>query len=170
LRYNGVLVVGIGINRSCPSDKSWVYFPESDIPFFRVTYLSNYSPYIAPSKGCYSLLCESAYSSYKKEKKSCIVKKTILGLIKSGIIKKDDIKHIISRFLFDIDYAYPLPTLNRDNCLQKIHPALEKIGIYSRGRFGAWKYEIGNTDHSVLQGKEVIDSILNRRKEKVWTL
>ena len=34
--------------------------------------------------------------------------------------------------------------------------------IYSRGRFGAWRYEIGNTDHSVMMGVEVADHLVQR--------
>jgi hypothetical protein len=32
----------------CPSTKSWMYFPEDNCPFYRVTYLSNYSPFMTP--------------------------------------------------------------------------------------------------------------------------
>ncbi|MCX5696526.1 MAG: FAD-dependent oxidoreductase [Candidatus Omnitrophica bacterium] len=169
LRHNGVFVVGIGIQRPCPSDKCWMYFPDSNSPFFRVTYLSNYSPRNVPdSNKYYSLLCESAYSKYKKEKKSEILNNTIKGLINSGIIGKFEKKHIVSTFVFDIDYAYPIPTIKRDMALREIQPALEKMGIYSRGRFGSWRYEIGNTDHSFLQGKEVIDRLVNNTRERVW--
>jgi UDP-galactopyranose mutase len=28
------------------------------------------------------------------------------------------------------------------------------VGVCSRGRFGAWRYEVGNMDHSVAQGVE----------------
>ena len=168
LKHNGVFIVGLGINKPCPSKKCWMYFPDNDSPFFRVTYLSNYSPNNVPdSKKSYSLLCESAYSEHKREDKKKIVNKTIQALIKQGLLKESDRKFIVSTFLSDVDYAYPVPTLKRDKVLDRVLPKLETMGIYSRGRFGAWKYEIGNTDHSVMQGKEVIDRILKKKKEKV---
>lgn len=169
LRHNSLFVVGIGMRQACPSDKCWVYFPDSDSPFFRVTYLSNYSPCnVADSKSFYSLLCETTYSKYKKHGKATIVEKTIQGLINSGLLKKSDRESIVSTFLFDIEYAYPIPTLQRDKALRVLCRGLQNLAIYSRGRFGAWKYEIGNTDHSVMQGKEIIDTILLDAQETVW--
>lgn len=171
LKHNGVFVVGLGINKPSPSSKCWIYFPENNSPFFRATYLSNYSPNNVPdNRKYYSLLCESAYSEYKKESRSEIIEKTVRGLINSGLIDKNDRKFIVSRFLFDIDYAYPIPTIERDHALRDIQPELEKMNIYSRGRFGAWKYEIGNTDHSVMQGREIIERILRKGKENIWSL
>jgi hypothetical protein len=44
-------------------------------------------------------------------------------------------------------------------------PYLESNGIYSRGRFGAWKYEVSNTDHSLMQGVEWVDHLLRGEAE-----
>ena len=42
--------------------------------------------------------------------------------------------------------------------------------IYSRGRFGAWRYEIGNTDHSVMMGVELADLLVSGQPETTWAL
>ena len=38
--------------------------------------------------------------------------------------------------------------------------ALRELGIWSRGRFGSWKYEVGNQDHSCMLGYDAVDSML----------
>jgi hypothetical protein len=40
----------------------------------------------------------------------------------------------------------------RDNVLAEALPMLKKKDIWSRGRFGSYKYEVANQDHSCLIG------------------
>ncbi|CAL9657374.1 hypothetical protein SUDANB21_06841 (plasmid) [Streptomyces sp. enrichment culture] len=54
-----------------------------------------------------------------------------------------------------IEYAYPVPTLDRDAALAEVVPWMEARGIYPRGRFGTWRYEIGNMDHAVKMGIDI---------------
>lgn len=166
LKSNVVYVVGIGLKGKNKSKKCWVYFPEKNCPFYRVTYFSNYSPNNVPGKKYYSLMCEISESQYKKVSKKNIMAQTIQGLINAKIISATDRKKIVSKFLYKIPMAYPIPTLDRDKILKKALPYLEKNNIYSRGRFGAWRYEIGNMDHSTMQGVEIVDRLLLRKKEK----
>ncbi|MBI4812183.1 FAD-dependent oxidoreductase [Candidatus Falkowbacteria bacterium] len=173
LACNNILVVGIGLKKEIKTTKCWAYFTDPDIPFYRLSYFHNYSPFNVPEgnpQKFSSLMCEVSYSRYKKEDKESVAEGCIRGLIKSGIINESDRKKIISETVYDIPYAYPIPTLGRDKILKNVQLFLMKNNIYSRGRFGAWKYEIGNMDHSFMQGVEAVDKILKNKKETVWSL
>lgn len=168
LVHNGGLVTGIGFAGKREDSKCWMYFPEQNVPFYRVTNFHRYSPFNVPAGGInrfFALMCETSYSSTKAVEKTTIVEDTINGLIKCGMIAAEEQRSIATRYLIDIPYSYPVPTLGRDRALQVIQPYLESKGIFSRGRFGAWKYEVGNMDHSFMQGVEVVDRILNGSAE-----
>ena len=65
--------------------------------------------------------------------------------------------------------GYPTPTLARETYLNSTIKALEQFQIYSRGRFGAWKYEVSNMDHSFMQGVEVVERLVQQKPERtVW--
>jgi len=158
-------MVGIGLNRPCPSTKSWMYFPGEDCPFYRVTYLSNYSPYMTPNQtGAndthYSLLCETSASGHKPVDATAIVEQTIAGLENAGLLEPGERDHIVSTWHHAVEYSYPTPSVDRDERLSVAIPWLEAHQIYSRGRFGMWKYEVANTDHTLMQGVEIIDRLL----------
>ncbi len=166
LRHSGGYMVGIGIKQPCPSTKSWMYFPEDNCPFYRVTYLSNYSPYMTPDKDrYYSLLCETSYSEFKHVDGKTIVEDTIKGLINAGMLSEKDRADIVSTWTYHADYSYPTPSVERDAILAQAIPFLEKHGIYSRGRFGMWKYEVSNTDHTLMQGVELVNRLLLNEPE-----
>ncbi len=168
LIHNGVYVVGLGFDGRVPCDKSWVYFPEPDCPFFRITYFSNYSPNNVPVGGeFFSLICETAYSPFKKENAETIAQRTKEALVRKGVIQRKDLDRIVSTFFFDVEHGYPIPTIDRDQALAQIQTGLEALGIYSRGRFGAWKYEKGNTDHSLMQGKAAAELALGAVTQNV---
>ena len=162
------LVVGVGIRGATPSTKSWTYFPEPDAPFYRVTYLSNYSPNIAP-EGHFLLLTETSYSDHKPADRRTIVDQVVDGLVATRLIEPGQRDDIVATHTFDVDYFYPVPTLARDAALAAIQPYLMSLGILSRGRFGAWRYEISNMDHSVMQGVEAVDRLVLGEEERTWT-
>ena len=161
LRHSGDYMVGIGFKQPCPSTKSWMYFPENNCPFYRVTYLSNYSPHMTPdNKQHYSLLCETSYSDFKPVDGRTIVDDTITGLVNAGLITDADRKDIVDTWMMNVPYGYPTPSVERDQILARTIPFLEQHGIYSRGRFGMWKYEVSNTDHTLMQGVELVNRLL----------
>jgi protoporphyrinogen oxidase len=161
------LVVGVGVARPTDSQRCWTYFPEDNAPFYRMTYLSNYSPNNAPP-GHMLLLAETSYSDYKPVPKSQIVDLVTDGLIATGVLKESDRDLIVATHTLDVDYFYPVPTLGRDAALAAIQSFLMQNDINSRGRFGAWRYETSNMDHSVMQGVEVVNRLLMGVAEETW--
>jgi protoporphyrinogen oxidase len=156
-------IVGIGLDGPVPDDlrtKCWMYFPESNTPFYRATVFSNYSPNNTPRPGAtWSLMTEVSESPEKPVARERVASEVIAGCRAAGLI--DNGARILSTWQTRLEHGYPTPWLGRDEVLGPIHEALERVAIYSRGRFGAWKYEVSNQDHSTMQGVEAVDAILS---------
>lgn len=160
LHHSTVTIVGVGINGEPPESlktKCWMYFPEDKAPFFRSTVFSNYSRFNAP-EGTWSLMTETASSKYVKFPDGDFEKLVVDGAKRTQLIAED--ARIESLWSFRADYGYPTPSLERDGVLEQALPVLGELGIYSRGRFGAWKYEVSNQDHTFMQGVEWVNSVL----------
>ncbi len=155
-------IVGIGLDGPVPDalrTKCWMYFPEPHTPFYRATVFSNYSPNNVARPGAqWSLMAEVSESPQKPVDASAVVDQVIAGFRAARLL--DDAARIVSRWHRRIEHGYPTPWLGRDEVLGEIEPVLAAAGIHSRGRFGTWRYEVSNQDHSALQGVEAVDNIL----------
>jgi protoporphyrinogen oxidase len=160
LRYSGTHVVGIGLHGNAPDhlkEKNWIYFPENDCPFYRATIFSNYSPHNAPGHGFWSLMAEVSESSLRPVDHSTIVKEVLHGMTSTRLLNGE---RVASTWHYYTPQGYPTPTIDRDGHLNAALDYLDERGILSRGRFGTWKYEVGNQDHAFMQGVEAVDKIL----------
>jgi protoporphyrinogen oxidase len=169
LEHTGVLVAGIGYEAPLKDDKSWMYFPAEDIPFYRATNFAKYSPANVPDAdtGRYcSYMTEISYSRYKPESKEGLAERVEESLRRTGVI--EGTPEVASMHIEDAAYAYPVPTLKRDAALEIIQPWLMQHDIFSRGRFGSWRYEIGNMDHAVKMGIDAARLIVDGTPEEVW--
>ena len=171
LEHNGVYMVGIGYETPLKDDVSWMYFPQDHAPFYRATNFAKYSPANVPDSDTAkysSYMTETSYSRYKPESRDGLEERVEEGLRAAGVV--EGTPKIASMHTEDIPYAYPVPTVKRDEALRTIQPWLMEHGIYSRGRFGAWKYEIGNMDHSVKMGSDAARLLFNQTPEEAWSL
>jgi len=163
LLYSASNIFGIGL-RGKPRDelatKCWMYFPEDNCPFYRVTVFSNYSPYNVPDITTHwSLMAEVSESPHKPVNQERLLEDVIQGALDTRLIDKRD--DIVSTWSYRAGHGYPTPGLHRDEALAELIPFFEERGVYSRGRFGLWKYEVSNQDHSFMQGVEVVDRLVN---------
>ena len=74
---------------------------------------------------------------------------------------------VASLHIEELPYAYPVPTLGRDVALGTVLPWLEQRRIHSRGRFGTWRYEVGNMDHAVKMGTDIARRIVEGDPEEL---
>ncbi|HEV7927675.1 MAG TPA: FAD-dependent oxidoreductase [Verrucomicrobiae bacterium] len=167
LLYSSSNIFGLGLRgKPAPelASKCWIYFPEDNCPFYRVTVFSNYSPNNVPDINQYwSLLAEVSESPLKPVNQEKLLDEVIQGALSTRLISSR--AKIVSTWNYRAQYGYPTPGLHRDEALARIIPFFENHHVYSRGRFGLWKYEVSNQDHSFMQGVEMIDRLLNGRAE-----
>ncbi len=164
LRYSSTTVVGVGVSGRTPAHlktKCWMYFPESNSPYYRVTIFSNYSPHNVPKPGRqWSLMAEIARPFGHAVDTAAIERETLRALREDGLLQdSSDVVSVASR---NVPQGYPTPFRGRDSVVDPALRAFERIGVFSRGRFGAWKYEVSNQDHSFAQGYECVERCLNR--------
>lgn len=191
LFYSTTHVIGIGIRGERPAaigDKCWLYFPECDCPFYRATVFSNYSennippadkllPTLRRASGqnsldlevrkpgpYWSLMFEVSESLYKPVERATLIEEVVKGALATTLLEpRDEIVSIYHRWF---DHGYPTPTLERDGALAELLPQLkDRYNTWSRGRFGSWKYEVGNQDHSFMLGVEAVDNIITGAPE-----
>jgi len=168
IEHSKVFIIGIGLELPMPEfcqSLTWLYFPDPLVPFYRVTFLSKYGEVTPDNNKYWSVMCECARKCDDPVTEEEIRERAIEGLIIKGIIKREQIVSIYSTTL---DYGYPIPTVQRDAELARAHAVLERNNIFSRGRFGGWKYEASNQDHCFIQGKELIDRLVFGTPEQLY--
>ncbi|CAM4259703.1 amine oxidase [Cytophagaceae bacterium 50C-KIRBA] len=167
LKHSSTHVIGIGLKGKPVEQlakKCWMYFPEDNSPYYRVTVFSNYSPDNVPDPANqWSLMAEVSESDMKPVNRATLVEDTIKAMLEDGLIESED--QVVSKFYFSTAYGYPTPSIERDGILKQVLPVLEKQEVYSRGRFGAWKYEVSNQDHSMMQGVEWANRMVHQVPE-----
>lgn len=118
LKFNSLITVGIGVDKPKLNDFSWLYIPDKDVLTHRVSFPSNYSPYVAP-QGKFSVLAEITYregDEISKMKDKEIAERTVEDLDRLGIINKDD---VILTTVYRFKYAYVIYDLEYKKTLKR---------------------------------------------------
>jgi protoporphyrinogen oxidase len=163
LLCNKVVNFNLGINRNI-SDKHWIYFPENKYPFYRLGFPHNFSQNVVPS-GYGSLYGEFAHMNKSISWVNATLKRSIKNTKQILDINDND---IVTQKVIHIQHAYVTYNFWREKNLPKLLHALEKVGIHSIGRYGAWKY--ASMQEAVLDGKEAAYQLLTSRTPHFQTI
>ena len=154
LRYVSVININLGVKRERISDFHWIYYPEPAYPFYRVGFLSNFSPHVAP-KGTSSIYVEISYLPSHPPSIDQVREETISRLIDCGVLRADD--EIVAEKTLIIKHAYVIYDLFRHQHLSSLIQFLRSKHIYPIGRYGRWEY--ATIEEAILQGREVAQKL-----------
>jgi protoporphyrinogen oxidase len=162
LRSVSVRCVNIGIARPQMTEKHWIYYPE-DTVFHRLFVQSNASALCAPP-GCSSFTAEITYSSHKPLPCDgpALIDLVIKDAQRVGMLQPDD--RILAANQIDLPFAYVVPDVHKEKNVATIRTWLTSHDIHLAGRFAEWAYY--NSDHAMLAGKRVADTIHQLRRER----
>lgn len=165
LRYRSEIFLFLTINKNRVTKDQWIYFPEENVPLFRMSEMKNFSKYMSP-KGKTSLLVE--YFCWKDDEiwnksKKDLTNLTVENLEKMGFIKKKDVIH---SYLIKQEKTYPVYDVNYKRYLKIVSKYLDKYkNLIYIGRPGRFKYT--NQDHSLEMGFLAARSIIENRRINV---
>ena len=168
LVHTTVHVVGVGYEAPVTDDRSWLYFADPAVPFYRATNFAKYSPANVPGGDTArfsSWMCEVSSSASRPVAVDGLAERVEAALRSTGVVPGEPA--VASLHVDEVPYAYPVPTRDRDAALAVVLPWLDERGILSRGRFGTWRYEVGNMDHAVKMGVDVARRIAIGAREEL---
>lgn len=139
LKVNSLITVMLGIEKNRINDLSWLYIPDNRILPHRVSFPSNYSPFVAPpgkSAVLAEITCQIGDRVWRMEEEK-LAHRTIEDLHNLKIINKAEV--CFSK-VKKSEYAYVINNLNYNRTLGIVKKYFTSIGIDLLGRFSEFKY------------------------------
>ena len=148
LRHVSVWCLNLGVDRPDETGRHWVYFPEPRYPFYRVGTYSNFSKSMAPA-GTSSYYVEISRPGRARGGVAALERSVLQGLRDCAVLRPGD--RILAREWAPIPYGYVIYDFDRAAAVAAIFRELDRLGVASIGRYGAWKYSF--MEEALLDGK-----------------
>jgi protoporphyrinogen oxidase len=132
LTWNQVLVFNLGFDRKGPRDVHWVYYPQRDLPFYRLGFYDN----IFDTERM-SLYVELGFDRNARPDAAAALPGVLEGLAKVGVVR--DHKLVASHSVV-MNPAYVHINEASTALYQRFTAEMAPQGVYSMGRYGRWTY------------------------------
>lgn len=156
LKFNSLVSIGFGLKDRSRVRRHWVYYPEENYPFNRVSYPGNFSRFTVP-QGCYSVLAEVTFKKGEERDLDDLAYEVEYKLREVGAIGRE--AKIVAKFVKFMKYAYVIHDLKFERRISIVRGYLDEIGVITAGRYGEWGYL--NMDKAMLSGEKAARRLLS---------
>jgi protoporphyrinogen oxidase len=162
LRHRSQVYLFLTIDKQSITKDQWIYFPNKEIPFGRVSEMRNFSKEMSP-KGKTSLFIE--FFCFEDDDiwnmpKDDLYDLTMTHLERMGLVKRAEVRN---SYLIKRKNVYPVYDLVYEQHLKIIKDYLDRFeNLYFIGRPGRFRYN--NQDHSLEMGMLAAKSIIEGKK------
>ncbi|MBN2380117.1 FAD-dependent oxidoreductase [candidate division WOR-3 bacterium] len=147
LKSVGMVFVHLALTHPLNNDSHWVYYPQPDVIFHRISIPGNYTNNMTPdSKG--SLVAEVSFPSDTAPNIDSITIRVTEDVVKLRIIENP--RDIIDTDTKVIRYAYVFPSTQSLELRKELLSKYAHKGIILAGRYALWEY--GNMESAIAQG------------------
>ena len=127
LVHNNLLVVGVGLKKKIETGRCWIYFTDADMPCYRATYFSHYSPNNVPNgdtEHYSSLMCEISFRVGETPDPEKVLDQVITGLIKAKMLEEDGPRAALSRAIIA---SWDTPIRFRRSAATRLWPCCNRL-------------------------------------------
>ena len=137
LRHTSLLNMNLAFDAPCLHPHHWIYFPEPRFVFYRVGVYSNLSPATVPA-GHSAYYVEISHPPGETPDSNQLAERCADDLREVGLLPPSArLRHARA---IHIPFAYVIHDRARRDFLPVARGHLERNGIFSVGRYGAWEY------------------------------
>jgi hypothetical protein len=130
--WNQVLVFNLGFDSKGPKARHWVYYPDRDVPFYRIGFYDN----IFESNKM-SLYVEMGFSKDAVVDVAAARTSVLQGLREVGVVTTHQ---LVAEHSVVMNPAYVHLTSTSIREVARLKAELVQHGVHSLGRYGGWTY------------------------------
>jgi protoporphyrinogen oxidase len=166
LRFKSLILFYAIVEKERVLKDNWIFFPEKDYIFNRVSELKSFSKFVAPAGKSVILAeitCEPNSELYTMPD-DMLAEKVFSSFEKAKILNKEDVKEYFTKKALRV---YPVYSLDYKKNLGIVLDYLSSIdGLYTIGRQGLFNYN--NSDHCVDMGLHLANHITSNGTKEEW--
>lgn len=152
LVHTTVYVVNLVVRGSVPDGAHWMYFPDPDLCFYRMSFPKNFFANATPGdEQILAVEVGSRDHDMPVGELQAKVEEQVLGL---GLFDVTD--HLFTHCDV-LPVAYSIYDFERTPAVKDIAEAFRERDVFSVGRYGFWEYSA--MEHAILYGKELAEEL-----------